>query len=99
MGLFDSIPSHMDYQGQKFSEQLFQILAVTFGIIGFVVGYVFQQMSYMMYILGVGCALGCLVTLPPWPMYRRNPVGWQKPQRETEAPPTQQQKGNKKKQK
>lgn len=82
MGIFDSIPTHMDYQGQKLSEQIFQVFAVTFGLLGFIVGYVFQQLSYTMYVLGAGCLLGCLITIPPWPMYRRNPVSWQKPKSE-----------------
>lgn len=82
MGFMDSIPSHMDYRGQKLAEHIFQVFAVTSGIIGFIVGYVCQQASYMMMILGFGCLIGCLVTLPPWPFYRRDPVAWQKPQEE-----------------
>lgn len=102
MGIFDSIPTHMDYVGQKHSEQIFQVIAVTFGVIGFVVGYIFQQLSYTMFTLGGGCLLGCLVTIPPWPMYRQNAVKWQTPRTEdaaTQESKTMGPKSGKKKQK
>ena len=30
-----------------------------------------------MYILAAGFVLSCLLTLPPWPMYRQKPLKWQ----------------------
>lgn len=33
-------------------------------------------------ILGVGVAIAALLTLPPWPMYRRKPLNWRKPRKE-----------------
>ncbi|XP_043193076.1 signal peptidase complex subunit 1-like [Amphibalanus amphitrite] len=73
------IPTHMDYEGQKWAERLFQVIIVLFGVVGLVWGYSIQQFSQTVYILGAGVALACLLTLPPWPMYRRHPLNWQKP--------------------
>ena len=37
----------------------------------------FPQFSQTMYILAAGFILSCLLTLPPWPMYRQKPLKWQ----------------------
>lgn len=90
MGFLDSIPTHMDYTGQKLAEQIFQAIIMLFGVVGFVWGYVCEQFVQTVYILGAGFVLSCILTLPPWPMYRRNPVAWQKPQQHaTIAPPAE----------
>ncbi|XP_043374177.1 signal peptidase complex subunit 1 isoform X2 [Dermochelys coriacea] len=47
LDVFGSIPTQMDYKGQKLAEQIFQ-----------------------------GIILVSALTLPPWPMYRRNPLKW-----------------------
>lgn len=78
MGLLESIPTHMDYHGQKLAEQIFQAVIVVFAAVGFVWGYYCEQFVQTIYILGAGFALSCVLTLPPWPIYRRNPVSWQK---------------------
>ncbi|XP_061162689.1 signal peptidase complex subunit 1-like [Saccostrea cucullata] len=75
---FKKIPCHMDYEGQKRAEQLFQVIIVLFGVVGFIWGYICQQFSQTMYILLAGFALSCILTLPPWPMFRRKPLQWQK---------------------
>ncbi|XP_070561628.1 signal peptidase complex subunit 1-like [Ptychodera flava] len=79
---FKSLPTHMDYKGQKLAEQLFQAIIVVFGVVGFLWGYICEQFVQTMYVLGAGFVLSCLLTLPPWPMYRRNPLSWQKPRAE-----------------
>ncbi|GAB0194635.1 signal peptidase complex subunit 1 [Grus japonensis] len=45
-------------------------------IIGFIYGYITEQFGWTVYIVMAGFALSCLLTLPPWPMYRRNPLRW-----------------------
>ena len=32
--------------------------------------------------LGVGVLAAGLLTIPPWPMYRRKPLHWRKPRKE-----------------
>jgi len=76
---FKSIPTHMDFEGQKLAERIFQIIILTSAIIGFAVGNYNQRFSFTVYILGIGFVLCCLITLPPWSMYRKTPLNWQKP--------------------
>ncbi|XP_013402880.2 signal peptidase complex subunit 1 [Lingula anatina] len=73
-----NLPTHMDFDGQRRAERIFQIIIVLFAAVGFVWGYICQQFSQTMYILGAGFVLSCLLTLPPWPIYRRKPLPWQK---------------------
>lgn len=70
---------HMDFQGQRLAEQLFQYIILLFGVVGFIWGYICEQFSQTVYILGAGFLLACLLVLPPWGMYRRHNLEWQKP--------------------
>ncbi|XP_063987248.1 signal peptidase complex subunit 1 [Diachasmimorpha longicaudata] len=80
----NSIPTHMDYEGQARAEKLSRIIVTLFGFVGLIWGYAIQEFSQALYILGAGCVMAAIITVPPWPMYRRTPLDWQKPQ--TEAP-------------
>ncbi|XP_034022857.1 signal peptidase complex subunit 1 [Thalassophryne amazonica] len=74
---FKSIPTHMDYKGQKLAEQIFQGIILISAVIGFIYGLIIQQFGWTVYIVLGGFAVSCLLTLPPWPMYRKNPLSWQ----------------------
>ncbi|XP_043268374.1 signal peptidase complex subunit 1 isoform X2 [Venturia canescens] len=89
---FKSIPTHMDYDGQARAERLSRVIITLFGVVGLIWGYVIQQFSQTIYILGAGFVMAAIITVPAWPMYRRNPLEWLKPQ--TDAP-TKQKKRNK----
>ncbi|KAG8181620.1 hypothetical protein JTE90_015265 [Oedothorax gibbosus] len=78
------LPVHMDFDGQKKAERIFQTILFVFAGTGLLIGYYFQQFSYTVYILGAGFLLSCLLTLPPWPMFRRKPLQWQKPRDESQ---------------
>ncbi|KAG7202323.1 hypothetical protein KM043_018655 [Ampulex compressa] len=82
MQYFTSIPTHMDYDGQARAEKLSRVIITLFGVVGFVWGYVIQQFSQTLYILYAGFVMAALITVFPWPMYRRKPLDWQKPQSE-----------------
>nr|CAD7404065.1 unnamed protein product [Timema cristinae]CAD7429837.1 unnamed protein product [Timema monikensis] len=85
MQFFNTIPTHMDYDGQRKAEKLYRIIITLFGVVGLVWGYIIQQFSQTVYILGAGFVLAALVTVPPWPMYRKKALQWQKPRPETEG--------------
>ncbi|XP_025961144.2 signal peptidase complex subunit 1 [Dromaius novaehollandiae] len=76
LDIFRSIPTQMDYKGQKLAEQIFQGIILVSAVIGFIYGYITEQFGWTVYIVMAGFALSCLLTLPPWPMYRRNPLKW-----------------------
>jgi len=67
----------MDFEGQKQAERYFQIIILLFALVGFVWGYICQQFSQTVYILFAGFIFSCILTLPPWPMYRLKPLKWQ----------------------
>merc|ERR1712029_443887 len=75
---FKSIPTHMDFDGQARAENLSRIIVVLFGVVGLVWGYIIQQFSQTVYILGAGLVLATILTVPPWPLYRLKPLKWQK---------------------
>ncbi|KAJ1111597.1 hypothetical protein NDU88_008914 [Pleurodeles waltl] len=75
-GLLGALPTQMDYKGQKLAEQIFQGIIIVSAVIGFVYGYMIEQFGWTVYIVMAGFALSCLLTLPPWPMYRRHPLKW-----------------------
>ncbi|CAK5006960.1 unnamed protein product [Meloidogyne enterolobii] len=58
-------------------QNLSTVILVVHGVLGFIAGYMVQQLSVTIYTVGIGFAISCLVVLPPWPFYRRNPLNWQ----------------------
>ncbi|XP_055599718.1 signal peptidase complex subunit 1 [Uranotaenia lowii] len=76
--MFD-IQTHMDFEGQGRAEKLSRVIITLFGAVGLVWGYIIQQFSQTVYILIAGVLLASILTIPPWPIYRRKPLKWQKP--------------------
>jgi len=72
-----SVETQMDYEGQRKAEKTYQIIITVFGIVGFIWGFIIQQLSATVYFVLGGFALSCLIVLPPWPFFRRNPLPWQ----------------------
>ncbi|KAI4827429.1 hypothetical protein KUCAC02_030823 [Chaenocephalus aceratus] len=58
-------------------------------VIGFVYGLIIEQFGWTVYIVLAGFVVSCVLTLPPWPMYRQNPLSWQPIIPETSAEPSQ----------
>ncbi|MCL7044711.1 hypothetical protein MKW94_009766 [Papaver nudicaule] len=66
----------MDWQGQKLSEQLMQIMLVASALIAFAVGYVIGSFRLMLLIYLGGVILTTLITVPNWPIFNRHPLKW-----------------------
>ncbi|KAJ0023747.1 hypothetical protein NQD34_003646 [Periophthalmus magnuspinnatus] len=99
LSIFKSIPTHMDYKGQKLAEQIFQGIILVSAAIGFIYGLIVEQFGWTVYIVLAGFAVSCVLTLPPWPMYRKNPLNWQPTVPETSGEPSQKPQENIKKKK
>ncbi|KAI1285331.1 Signal peptidase complex subunit 1 [Halotydeus destructor] len=78
------IPIHMDYEGQKLAERIFQTVILIFAGAGLVRGYMIEQFSFTVATLIIGFIIASVLTLPPWPWYRKHSLKWQKP-RSTEV--------------
>lgn len=77
MQWFSNIPTHMDYKGQYNAEQWSQGIILAFVLIGTLWAYISQLFSMAIICHAIGVTLACLLCLPPWPIYRRNPLKWQ----------------------
>ncbi|KAE8612918.1 hypothetical protein XENTR_v10013040 [Xenopus tropicalis] len=61
LGVFSSIPTQMDFKGQKLAEQIFQGIILFSAVLGFLYGYVIEQFGWTVYIVIAGFAVSCLV--------------------------------------
>lgn len=77
----------MNFYWQRLVFVLLQLTEITFfyffnycQVIGFVYGFVKQDVLYMLYIFGVGVALALVICVPAWGfLYNRNPQKWLPP--------------------
>ncbi|KAJ3233794.1 Signal peptidase complex subunit 1 [Chytriomyces hyalinus] len=68
--------SLVDYSGQILVERIFHGLLTVFGIISFFVGYAYESLLLLVAINVAGFLLAMIICVPPWPMFRSNPVKW-----------------------
>lgn len=66
----------MDYTGQRLAEWLLVRILIVVGAVSFVAGYATGSYPLMVKINLVGLAFTCLLVLPSWPVFRRNPLTW-----------------------
>ncbi|KAK4749180.1 hypothetical protein SAY87_026629 [Trapa incisa] len=79
----------MDWQGQKLSEQLMQIMLLAFAVGAFATGYVIGSFQMMMLIYAGGVVLTTLITVPNWPFYNRHQLNWLDPSEAEKHPKPQ----------
>ncbi|KAK0427716.1 hypothetical protein QR680_010386 [Steinernema hermaphroditum] len=68
--------THMDFVGQQRAQRIYQVILVVAGVLGFMIGFAGQQLSYTVYTIVSGSLIACAVVLPPWSFFRQNPVIW-----------------------
>mmetsp|Transcript_28118 Transcript_28118/g.40258 ORF Transcript_28118/g.40258 Transcript_28118/m.40258 type:complete len:83 (+) Transcript_28118:61-309(+) len=66
----------MDYKGQQLSEFFFYYITIIFGGLGWIVGYIHQDFSYVFYPWLAGVILSTILCVPDWPFYNRHPIKW-----------------------
>ncbi|KAF7494418.1 Signal peptidase complex subunit 1 [Sarcoptes scabiei] len=69
---------YMDFDGQRRAEFLFETIVIVSSLVGLGVGYFKQQFFLAVLTLGFGFLTSALLCIPPWPIYRRSPLRWQK---------------------
>ncbi|VDD84467.1 unnamed protein product [Mesocestoides corti] len=65
-------------EGQKLAERIMHIILQFSCIFGFCLGYYMEQLSISVGIVLAGLVLCIILVLPPWPIYRKHPLKWQK---------------------
>ncbi|RVD83363.1 uncharacterized protein DFL_007754 [Arthrobotrys flagrans] len=68
------VDGFIDFQGQKLAEQIATYTLTVSAIVGFLAGFVSQNIVYTLYICLAGTGLAFLVVVPPWPIYNQAPV-------------------------
>ena len=76
----------MDWQGQKQSEQLMQIMLLAFALIAFTTGYFMASFQIMMLTYAGGVVLATWMTVPNWPFFNRHPLKWLDPSKVEKHP-------------
>lgn len=67
----------MDYQGQSRCESVYEAILILSAILGYAYGW-YQQSFYHTFLICVaGFVIACLVCVPDWPFYNRNPLPFQ----------------------
>ncbi|KAH9920601.1 microsomal signal peptidase [Fomitopsis serialis] len=74
--LLDFFEGKIDFEGQKFVEDITKFTLIAAAVFAFIVGALFQSLRVTLGIFGVASIVLCLVVFPPWPMYNRHPVQW-----------------------
>jgi len=68
------IDGFIDFEGQRLAETLTTAILVLAGVLSFIVGYVLSDLKYTVYIGLSGTVIAFLVVVPPWGIYKRNPL-------------------------
>ncbi|CAG8684443.1 6759_t:CDS:2, partial [Funneliformis mosseae] len=68
-----------DFEGQKLAEFISQAGIILFAIIGFVVGFLLQDILLTFQIFAGGIIITAILVLPSYPIYNQHPVQWLPP--------------------
>ncbi|KAI4373793.1 hypothetical protein MLD38_011873 [Melastoma candidum] len=69
----------MDWQGQRLSEQLMQVMLLTFAVAAYLTGFMVNSFRLMMLIFAGSVVLTALISVPNWPLFDRHPLKWLEP--------------------
>lgn len=75
----DAFEGQIDFDGQRLAELITTALLGAAGTIAFLVGWFTQDIYKTLWIGLGGTALTFVAVVPPWPIYKKNPVAWLPP--------------------
>merc|ERR1712194_673586 len=67
----------MDFCGQMLANNILNVLMLATLGIGLSLSFYNNRFIYCAYACFVGCCVGCVLCVPSWPMYNKNPLAWQ----------------------
>ncbi|KAI5829147.1 microsomal signal peptidase subunit [Schizophyllum commune Tattone D] len=70
---------NIDFVGQHYAEEAARSILIAGTVLSFFAGYFSQSMKVTFSALGSFVVLAAVLVIPPWPMYRSNPVSWLPP--------------------
>ncbi|CAG8537387.1 11668_t:CDS:2 [Paraglomus brasilianum] len=76
---------NIDFEGQKLAEVIYYVVIISGAILGFAVGFIYQDLLLTMEIFAGGIGLSALLVFPSWPLYNKHPVRWLPAKQVTEA--------------
>tara|TARA_B110000914_G_C15110348_1_gene285845 strand:- start:132 stop:464 length:333 start_codon:yes stop_codon:yes gene_type:complete len=68
--------NEIDFEGQKYCEDLYKKIIIFSVILAMIVSFSTQYLSHGIYIISAGTALAMIVCVPAWGIYKRNPLKW-----------------------
>jgi signal peptidase complex subunit 1 len=69
----------MDFSGQQLAEKIYQFLILLFGFFGFLIGFLLESFQITFYSIVVAATLSCILCVPDWNFYNKNPHNWLTP--------------------
>jgi len=66
----------MDYQGQRLAELMFYWIILSFGGVGWIIGYFQQDFMIVFKFWLVGVVISVVLCVPDWPYFNRHPIKW-----------------------
>ncbi|CAG8599958.1 61_t:CDS:2 [Paraglomus occultum] len=76
---------NIDFEGQKLAEYIYYFVIISGAILGFVVGFYYQDLLLTMEIFAGGIGLSALLVFPSWPIYNKHPIQWLPAKQTTDA--------------
>ena len=66
----------VDFLGQKTSEYLYYAICLTFGVVGWLTGYFYENFGISVRIWGFSLVFAIFLVVPDWKVYNTKPVHW-----------------------
>ncbi|CAG8605881.1 11048_t:CDS:2 [Acaulospora morrowiae] len=74
--MYNWLECKFDFEGQRLAESISQISITSFATLGFLLGFLLQDLQITAIIFLAGIAVTALIVLPSWSIYNKNPVQW-----------------------
>ncbi len=70
------LEANIDFKGQKLAESYYTLILSVGAILSFIIGFIKQDLKITFYSFGFFILLTLIVVLPPYKIYKKNPITW-----------------------